>query len=505
MMLQKIKERLLAFLRIRTIAAGLDVSDEVLRVAILDGMTWKMYATRLAPGVLEKGKIKDRAAFVTAVVALKKEMGPKLAKRLVGAVVCMSSVDIYTQVFRLPMVQEGNLDEAVALNLQMASPIPADEAYSGWQVVGRNEHTVQIEILAAFIHRTIVDEMAAALFEGGFIAMAVESRGLALTRLVREKVAGIEVPKAYLFIDIDNFGLDFLIIRNGAFYFEYQNPWRDLMDNKGEITVDKFREMLMGSLRQVLNFYSQSWPEPLGAIILSTVVFREEAEKVIAEGAAFPAMRLTLVMGQPISSEWLVVLGSSLRAAAAAGGDREIDLLGGGARDRFYEERMLRFMQFWRVVVPVTLGLLVAVFIGADLFLANIITAGAGSTSTMSPAQFARITTLESTAQTFNGEVALLGSVEHMVQPKYSVLQKLSAFAAATGVTLTNVTMQSFDSPVSLTGFASARDHIQAFQADLANDKEFSQINLPLTGVQTQVGSVTFTMTFVVTPPAVTQ
>jgi Tfp pilus assembly protein PilN len=499
----KFKEQLLSLLRVRSTAAGLEVSDEVLRLAVFDGKGWKMYAERLEPGILEQGKIKDRAAFIVAAAALRKQMGPKHAKKQVGVVLCLSSVDIYTQVFRLPMVKGGGLDEAVKLNLQMASPIPVNDAYSGWQVVGSNENTGQIEILAAFVMRKLVDEMADALFEGGFLAMAVESRGLALTRLVREKGAGVDVPKAYLFVNIDNFGLDFLVIRNGALYFEYQNPWHDLADEKGEITVEKFETTLAASLRQVLNFYGQSWPEALGAIILSTVAFQAEAERVITESATFPAMRLTLVMGQPISSEWLVVLGSSLRGSAARSKDPEINLLGADSRDRFHEERLLHFMAFWRTTIPVALIILLATFIAGDFFLGNAIAqAGFGESSPVDPAQMAQISTLESQAQAFNSKVTLLASVEETLQPKNALIEKLSSVADATGVTITQISLQSLTTPVSITGYAGAQDHILAFQTDLGNDAAFSNINLPLTGVQTQGNTVTFSMTFSFSPPS---
>ncbi len=498
-----IKEQLLSLLRVRSLAAGLEVSDEVLRVAIFDGAAWKMYAARLAPGIIEKGVIRDRPAFVAAAAALKKQMGPDYAKKQINAVVCLSSVDVYTQVFQLPIVRGEGLNEAVSLNLQMASPIPTTEAYSSWQVVGRNEATVQLEILAAFVDRKVVDDMADALFEGGFIAMAVESRGLALTRLVREKGAGVDVPKAYLFINVDNFGLDFLVIRNGSLYFEYENPWRDLMDGKGEITVEKFEATISSSLRQVLNFYSQSWSEPLGAIILSTVVFQEEAEKVITDSTSFPAMRLTLVMGQPISSEWLVVLGSSLRGSAARSKDREINLLGETSRDRFHEERLLHFVGFWRTVIPMALGLLLATYVAADFFLWNMASpAQLNSASTVSAEQYTKITSLESTAQKFNSSVTLLSSIEQMIHPKNSVLATLLPIANSTGITITNLSLQSFASPVSIQGYATGRDHILAFQADLENDAQFSNINLPLTGVLSQGNSVTFTMTFMFSPPA---
>ena len=64
-------QKLLSFLRIRAIAAGLEVSDQVLRFAYSDRGGWKTESVRLAPGVLEKGVIKDATAFAAALQELK--------------------------------------------------------------------------------------------------------------------------------------------------------------------------------------------------------------------------------------------------------------------------------------------------------------------------------------------------------------------------------------------------------------------------------------------------
>ncbi len=64
-------QKLLSLLRIRATAAGLEVSDQVLRMARADKKGWRMEAVRLAPGVLEKGRIKDAAAFATALEELR--------------------------------------------------------------------------------------------------------------------------------------------------------------------------------------------------------------------------------------------------------------------------------------------------------------------------------------------------------------------------------------------------------------------------------------------------
>lgn len=498
--MKKIFENILSLLRVRQTAGGLEVSDQAVRLAYFDGKIWQMHAIRLEPGTMERGKMKDRAAFVAALTALRAKIGGGKKAKKMNVVVCLSSIEAYTQVFSLPMVQGEDLEKAVALNLQMASPLAVDEAYSGWQIVGRDEGTVKLEILSVFIERKMVDEVTDALFEAGFIVTAVESRALALTRVLREKGAGVGVAKSYLFVDIDDSGLDFLIVRNGALYFEYATPWRDLMDEKGEILVAKFETALAASIRQVMNFYSQHWSDPVGAIIFSAMALEAEAEKAITENAPLPPSRLTLVMGQPVSSEWLTALGCSLRGARLETKDQEVNLLGEDSRDRFHEEQLLSFMRFWRVLVPITLGILALTFAAAAIFLMDTRQGiEARSDFSLGNQQASGIASLEALATAFNRSVALLAATEGAMSSKEIILKEVMDLAAANHVTVDHLSFQSFGAPISLSGSAAAEDAVVAFKTALQNNPHVSAVNLPLTGIQTNGSTVIFSMTFVFT------
>jgi len=58
--------------------------------------------------------------------------------------------------------------------------------------------------------------------------------------------------------------------------------------------VDKFEEMLSTNVRQVLNFYSQHWPEPVTGIVLSAVAYRAQAEEGIRSYTTLPIIPFTL-------------------------------------------------------------------------------------------------------------------------------------------------------------------------------------------------------------------
>ena len=437
-------QKVLSFLRIRASAAGLEVTDQVLRYVYPHHSGWKMEAVRLAPGTLEKGNIKDPAAFAAALQELRasvvsaKEKGKKL-----NVIVSLSSVSMYSQVFALPFMEGEDLDKAINLNVQMVSPVDISHAYYGWQLLGRDEANLRSEISAVFVEKSIVDEMVKALYAAGFVTVGVESRALALIRIIREKAIGLDMNKSYVLLDIDNSGIDFLIMRKGNLYFEYPNQWADIADGKGQIEVDKFKETLSASVRQVMNFYAQHWPEPLAAVILSAVAFEEEATQAIAEAISLPIIPLALSLGSQVPPEWFVAFGSSLRGLHLTVKNKEINLSGSGALDTFYEERVLSFLSLWRVIVPAVLGFLIIVLVLADSFLGSVQSSVESQAAfTQQGREYSSVAALEASSTVFNQSVALLASAEGQINKDYLMIAEINSVAASQGVSINHISFQ---------------------------------------------------------------
>jgi hypothetical protein len=496
-------QKILSFLRLRSIAGGLEVSDQVLRLVYYNGKAWQMAAIRLAPGVMEKGVVKNIEAFIASLRELKTKIpvGRDRNKKM-NVVMSLSSVNIYSQIFTLPILEGDELEKAIDLNVQMLSPVDSSEAYSGWQLMGRDEVNYRLEISAAFVNKKIVDDMVQLLFTAGFLTVGVESRALALVRILREKGAGVDIDKSYLLLNIDNSGIDFLVVRKGHLYFEYTNQWADIADEKGQIPVDKFEETMAASFRQVTNFYTQHWPEPLSAVILSATAFADLAEKAI-QSAGVPIIRLSLFMGQSISSEWLVALGCSLRELKGGLHSKEINLSGEGAMDTFRREQLLHFLNFWRVFVPIVLVLLIGLYVAADNFLvftASSIESQPGFTQGGGSLQ--QVVLLEASSTQFNNFVALLQNVQGLELPKNPLISTLNNMAIASNIVLNHVSLQTQGGPVLAAGTAQSESDILAFKNSIEADHQFGAVSLPLSGVQFNNQVYSFSMTFPFSPSA---
>jgi hypothetical protein len=356
----------------------------------------------------------------------------------------------------------------------------------------------RVSVLGVFIDKETIDEMTEALFATGFVAVVFESKALAFTRTL--DVGGILVDdKSYLAIVIDDVGFDFLIIRDHKLCFEYRNPWRNIADERGSISIDRFNESFATSLRQVINFYSEHWADPLAGIVLSAVALGDEAARLVSEATPVPILSPSLNFDQVITGEWLVALGSGLRGLRIASKDiNEISLLGEEAQEMFENHRTLHFLSFWSLTTPAVLGVLVIVFVGANSFIAatQATVAKAYQAATASNQGAGRgMSDLVAEATDFNRSVTLIASIENGHVPSSMIIENIMAAASVGNVTVTHVTTLSSINSVSVSGTASSESEILAFKSALEAISLFGTVSLPLSSIQSLGANYSFTMT----------
>ncbi|MDE2019359.1 MAG: hypothetical protein KGJ13_03355 [Patescibacteria group bacterium] len=497
MKLSSISEKILNTFRVKQMTGGLEITDQVMRLGIAEGSAWQFYAVRMEPGILEGGKIKDRIRFLEYLAALKAKVfgkpDPKNRKKL-HVTVALGETAMFNQIFSLPFIKGENLEQAAKLNLQMSSPADFAQVYSGWQIVKQDESQARVELLGAFTDRVLIDDLVAALFEAGYVAISIESKALALARLLREQGRGIDMGAPYIMVGVDDAGLDFLIIRGGQLYFEYANVWRDLQSEDGTIPAERFQESLETSLRQVMNFYLQHWEGRVEGVIVSSGVFMSEIERAAEDALSLQVYSLSAMMGDRIAPEWFVAFGTGLRSQYARSKDHEITLLGEEAQETYEKDRILGFAEFWRFFIPTMLVILVALF-GLANFIFSRIDAGLPRPRVGPSPQAGDIAALQSQAAAFNQSVAMIASIENGSQPKSAILDAIASAAAANGVVLSRVSYPSAGAPVYVAGTAASSSAILDFKAAVASDTQFSSVDLPLAGIQNVGGNYAFSMT----------
>lgn len=498
-------KKTLILLRAKSLITGLEVSDSALRLAYFHGERLELVSFRLPPGILQAGKIKNREEFSQVLKKFKDQVSTKIGIRgKINAVVCLSSVNIYTQVFSLPYLTGENFEKAVDLNLKMVSPEKSEEIYSGSQVINEDKDKLKIEVLSAFLSRTLVDEMTGALSEAGFFVLAIESRSFAISRLIRKLAIGFDVNKPYAVISLDNNALDFIVLRRGQVYFEYFNFWKDLNAEGREIRYSDFEAAVTGNLHRVLNFYVQHWPEPVTELFLITLGLKDEVIKIVRDNFSLQVKDLKLNVEQAIDPEWFMAVGSSLRGLVSRREDKDVSLMKIGTQEEFREEQVLGFLRFWRVASPVVLGILIIILGGANLFLIKI----EGSIEAqpkfqLSEEQSKEFKDLTNRASDFNRSIVLIKDIQGQIKSKGQFLDKLKKLLDDNGINLTQFSFSSFGSPLTLTGEAASTDKILNFKAGLKEDPQFENVDLPITNIKTSLQGFSFSASFSIAAPKI--
>ncbi|MEK7195388.1 MAG: PilN domain-containing protein [Patescibacteria group bacterium] len=491
-------EKLLAALRVNSLVGGMEVSDLALRFSYFDGKAWRVNGVRLEPGIIEAGKINNRQRFLSALSALRGDiLSQGDFKNKVNTVVSLSSINIYSQVFSLPIVEGENLDKAMQLNVQMVSPMESSQTYSGWQTVGEDQKSLRLEVLSAFVEKVTVDDLSNALTEEGFVVVAMEPRSLSLARLLREKGADLDTAHPFILLSLDNSGMDFLIIRQGQFYFEYFKLWKEISDEKGKISAPSFEAALIRSLNQVLNFYGQHWPEPISEVVVLATAFTEETERIIKNNFPLGVRNLKLNMNQSVDTEWFISLGCGLRGLVPRRKDKEMSLFGVGAEEGFHRERFSNFASFWRVLIPVAMGLLLVSFFLADFFVVR--TRKSLESQLLVDLKQQQITEselLSNDAEEFNRYVSLIGAAQENYFSRGRLLERMVSIMAANGVTPVNLNFQSANAPLTLLGVTRSENQIADFKKALDTDPTFKDVDLPLSSIESSEGGVSFSVTF---------
>jgi hypothetical protein len=100
----------------------------------------------------------------------------------------------------------------------------------------------------------------------------------------------------------------------------------------------------------------------------------------------------------------------------------------------------------------------------------------------------------------FNKSVSLINNIETNSKQQIPILSDLESVAINNNISITNI---SFDSSVSSTlsfeGSAISQDNIFSFQKSLQGDSHFSNVNVPLSAIQKQVGGNLYTFTLTLT------
>ena len=196
--------------------AGLEISDSAIYLAEFKKGSPIIRANLLPPGVVEGGRVKNKAKLVSL---LRELVGASYGGRKLGFVLTIPSSDVFIQTVNLPAIALRNLDEAAELNVRMVSPLRQGEFYCDWQRIRRDEaEGGPIELLGVFISRETIDGFSDCFREADLSLVAIEFTSLSLVRLLANKKF-TQPMKPYLIAEIRPEGTTFMLVFNNQLLF----------------------------------------------------------------------------------------------------------------------------------------------------------------------------------------------------------------------------------------------------------------------------------------------
>ncbi len=491
--LSKLYQRLLGIIHARSQVAGLEISDTAVRYASLKKGSWQFEEVPVPPGTIVRGVLQDEASFITALRTLHERVFGKNRRR-VGVIVSLSSAPLYSQVFTLPKLSEGETEKAVSLNMQMNSPLPLAESSSGWQQL--HATTTNVEVLTASIPLSLAASMRRALEAAGFLPVVLEARSFSIARFIRTGLPGFDAEQPYLVVLVDDAGLDVLILMHGFLYFEFNSFWSDIQGDAPSISTEMFNEALARQVGQVLNFHRQHSTLPFKEALVIAPSMQDNITAALTERFGLTARPVQI--GEPaFPLPWFVAAGSGLRGSMTRSQDTEINLIGISAQTAFQEDQVSTYLEFWRVMIPVALAVLLATSLAAYAFVANTRKKLDAQAATVHPgAQVAELSALETKAKDFNTQVASLATIQASLRPKSLLAADLSAAAQAGNVTLARVYLVPAPGASIVSGFAPSEDAVLAFKKKLQEDTRLTNLTLPIKDIRSTPQGISFSMTF---------
>lgn len=477
----------------RPVVGGLQITNAGIQYVRLGEKKPETFALRFPPGVIQDGKVQNAEQFAAVLRELHKAISPEKPDEVLQITVALPAGSVFTQSFEVPNVEKEKLEESAMLNLQMISPLPAQNAYMSWEILQATpEH---YEMLGAFTEKNALDTLRNIFLEEHFHPVAFEFPALSLSRLFSE--VGDFDAAATLLLQVTSDGIDLSVIRRGKLYFDYFRSWHSIQGESKEISRDVFDSVVAEDVRKVANFSLSRFKEGVTRALLVAPGFEKEVGEILQNRIGIPAASL-LLPNQELSPAWYVARGAALREAVEIGETQLINLNYETSKDLFFEEHVIGFVRLWRNVFSIVFGFFLIIFAVTAFYLAgqyqSLEQRLVVSKNQIDQSLYQDLVTK---SEVFNNIVETLQSEPRQVAEWYSFFSKLKTLAGQYQIVIQRIDAASLSGSIGVS--ASAPDNAKTldFKNALESDPTFLNIDLPLANIRENAdNSVSFSINF---------
>lgn len=486
--------KIINFLNPKPPIAGVEISDFYIRFVYLKNSKITNLDIRLTPGVIKEGKVIQQDKLKEAFLRLREKLG-KDAKKLPHIILTTPSSSIFIQTFNLPYLAPDKVPEAARLNMQLISPLPIENAYADWDMLGEDLRSSQITFLSVFAERNNIDAIVGASRGAGFVVVAIEPSVFALERAVRDTGSQINADEFHILLNVTNEGLDFAGIVNKKVRFDYFVSWLSMYEGATEISAEVFENTVSRYAQQVLNFALSNNGTSPSDLILVASEFHDEIKTIIEKNFRIKVTPLDLFAAGKLFPAWGVAYGAYLRGLIPRGEDEFISLSSLGVNEEFKQSQTIHFIKIWRNVF-MTFGVtLVIIFSLSLLFLQNqLARTKEAPIQRLSQDEINQLADLKKQAEKFNNTVDMMINAQTGRVEIFPYINDIIT-SLTSDISLTELDFQSAQSPIMLSGIGASDPAIKKFKLALESKPHFTNIEIPLNSQkETSGGRILFSM-----------
>jgi type IV pilus assembly protein PilM len=201
-------------------AFGLDISDFSIKIAQLKrkGKNFKLLSFNresIPKGIIEEGEIKNEKELIGILKKVFKEAkGEKI--KTPYAICSLSEQHGFIKMINLPKMRMEELKQAIKWEAEANIPLPIEDVYLDWQLVGCDDKSDHFDILINAVPKKIIDSYLRVLQKSGVEPIAFEIESVATVRSLTE---GGFSKESIMIMDLGSSRTSFIIFAGDSIRF----------------------------------------------------------------------------------------------------------------------------------------------------------------------------------------------------------------------------------------------------------------------------------------------
>lgn len=437
--------------------AGLEISDEYLRIALLELdkngriKIGDFQEEPLPKGTIENGAVKNGPALTDAL----KRLSVKIRPAVKYVIVSIPADAIYPRVFYFPKsVADAKLKEAMKLATGFNLPQKTEDIYLDWEKLEEKEQNC---VFLATVRKKIANAYIESINNAGLKPVAVEFHPLSLLR-----IADFD-PKESVLIKISSAaGMAIFIAKNGMLKFSRSLPKKYFPEEQS----------MESEIARIIDY----WESENGAIIKIIDLKQPELIK-IRKDILLPES------GNP-ANKYLVSIGAARRGIIPRFKDTIVSLMPIGTEEAYEYQKAASFSEF---IVHAIVGISIffaIVYLGNYFFISFLQQKTIQQIENLSTIPLPTdAAPLEQKAKQINDLTNTAYNIVRIL-PRWSIALKELRGLAGADIAITGVNTSLPNNYISIAGTARTRVQLNSFKKTLEASNFFADINMPISNLE---------------------